>query len=82
MLPEYKLTFDERVGGYVGRLYLKQGYYNYGFAVPDKNGNPDFAVVEGNWYTTENQYNLLAYYRPLGGQYDRLVGALTFDTYY
>jgi len=82
MLPEYKLTYDERVGGYVGRLYLKQGYYNYGFAIPDKNGNPDFAFLEGNWYTTENQYNLLAYYRPIGGQYDRLVGALTFDTYY
>ena len=56
--------------------------YNYGFAIPDKNGNPDFAFLEGNWYTTENQYNLLTYYRPIGGQYDRLVGALTFDTYY
>jgi Domain of unknown function (DUF5103) len=81
MLPEYKLTYDDRVGGYVGRLYLKQGYYNYGFAVPDKNGNPDFTFLEGNWYATENQYTLLAYYRPIGGQYDRLVGALTFNSY-
>jgi hypothetical protein len=82
MLPEYRLTYDERVGGYVGRMYLKQGYYNYGFAVPDQNGNPDFAFLEGNWYATENQYTLLTYYRPIGGQYDRLVGMLTFGTYY
>ena len=82
MLPEYKLTYDERVKGFIGRLYLKQGYYNYGFAVPDAQGNPDFTPLEGNWYATENQYTLLTYYRPIGGQYDRLVGTITFDTYY
>ena len=81
MLPEYRLTYDERVGGYIGRLFLKQGYYNYGFAVPDPIGNPDFSFLEGNWYATENQYTLLTYYRPLGGQYDQLVGAVTFTTY-
>lgn len=82
MLPEYRLSYDERVGGYFGRLYLKQGYYNYGFAVPDKYGNPDFTPLEGNWYATENQYMLLTYFRPMGGLYDRVVGAVTFDTYY
>lgn len=82
MLPENRLTYDGRVGGYVGRLFLKQGYYNYGFAVSDPLGNPDFAFLEGNWYATENQYTLLSYFRPIGGQYDRLVGVITFDTYY
>ncbi len=81
MLPEYRLMYDERVGGYIGRLFLKQGYYNYGFAVPDQNSNPDFSFLEGNWYATENQYTLITYYRPLGGQYDQLVGAVTFSTY-
>ena len=82
MLPEYRLTYDDRVGGYVGRLYLKQGYYNYVFAVPDAQGNPDYSFLEGNWYATENQYTLLTYYRPIGGQYDRLVGGISFDTFY
>lgn len=82
MLPEYRLTYDDRVGGYVGRLFLKQGYYNYGFAVPDDQGHPDFSFLEGNWYATENQYTLLTYYRPMGGQYDRLVGGLSFGTLY
>ncbi len=82
LLPEYKLMYDERVKGYTGRMYLKQGYYNYQFAVPDKNGNPDFELLEGNWYATENQYTLLCYYRPRGGQYDQLVGSKTFNSLY
>jgi hypothetical protein len=81
-LPEYKLTYDERVGAYVGRLYLKQGYYNYGYAVPDDNGNPDFSLLEGNWYATENNYTILTYFRPRGGQYDQLIGAHTFNSNY
>jgi hypothetical protein len=80
MLPAYRLTYDDRVGGYVGQLYLKQGYYNYGYAIPDAKGNPDFSYWEGNWFATENQYTLLTYFRPRGGQYDQLVGAFTFNS--
>ncbi len=80
MLPDFRMTYDERVNAYVGRLLLKQGYYNYQYAVPDDKGNPDFSVIEGNWYATENQYTLLTYYRPRGSQYDRLVGAHTFNS--
>lgn len=82
MLPEYKLKYDERIGAYLGRVYLKQGYYNYAYAVPDSNGNPDFAVLEGSWYATENMYTILTYFRPRGGQYDQLVGAYTFNSNY
>ncbi len=82
MLPEYRMTYDDRVGGYIGKMYLKQGYYNYGYAVADELGRPDFSLLEGDWYETENQYTLLGYYRPLGGQYDQLVGAVSFGTYY
>ncbi len=82
MLPEYRVTYDERFDGYVGKMYLKQGYYNYGYAVEDEFGRPDFSELEGDWYETENQYTLLGYYRPLAGEYDRLVGALSFGIYY
>lgn len=82
LLPEYKMTYNDLVKGYTGRLYLKQGYYNYQFAVPDKNGNPDFTPLEGNWYAAENQYTLLVYYRPRGGQFDQLVGSRTFNSIY
>ncbi|MEP6795133.1 MAG: DUF5103 domain-containing protein [Saprospiraceae bacterium] len=80
MLPEYRMVFDQRVGAYVARLLLKQGYYNYQYAVPAQNGNPDFSVIEGDWYATENQYTVLTYFRPRGGQYDQLVGAHTFGS--
>jgi len=82
LLPEYKMVYNDQINAYTGRMYLKQGYYNYEFAVPDKNGNPDFAPIEGNWYAAENQYTLLCYYRPRGGQYDQLVGTKTFNSIY
>ena len=82
MLPEYRMTYDERIGAYVGRLYLKQGYYNYGYAVPNEKGLPDFAILEGSWYATENQYTVLTYFRPRGGQYDQLIGSHTFNSNY
>ena len=82
LLPEYKLVYNDLARGYTGRMYLKQGYYNYEFAVPDKNGNPDFTPLEGNWYAAENQYTLLCYYRPRGGQYDQIVGTKTFNSIY
>jgi hypothetical protein len=80
MLPEYRLIYDERIGAYTGRLYLKQGYYNYGYAEPDEKGKPDFAILEGSWYATENLYTILTYFRPRGGQYDQLIGAYTFNS--
>jgi Domain of unknown function (DUF5103) len=80
MLPEYRMVFDQRVGAYVARLLLKQGYYNYQYAVPNQNDNPDFSVIEGDWYATENDYTVLTYFRPRGGQYDQLVGAHTFGS--
>lgn len=80
MLPEYKMTYDERVGAFVCRAYLKQGYYNYGYAVPDDRGQPDFSYIEGDWFATENQYTLLVYFRPRGGLYDQLVGILGFNS--
>jgi Domain of unknown function (DUF5103) len=82
MLPEYRLSYDERVGGYIGRVYLKQGYYNYGYAIPNESGKPDFSFLEGNWYATENEYTLLVYFRPRGGQYDQIVGANSFSSNY
>ena len=81
MLPEGKMTWDDRVGSFTGRLFLKQGYYNYEYAVADEKGKLDFAVLEGNWYATENMYTILTYFRPPGGQYDQLVGVHTFSSF-
>ncbi|HEV3250771.1 MAG TPA: DUF5103 domain-containing protein, partial [Puia sp.] len=36
--------------------------------------NASFEFTEGNNIETENDYNILVYYRPLGGRADQLVG--------
>lgn len=79
--PEFKMVYNPAVNAYVGKAYLKQGYYNYMYAaVPKTGGEIDFEPIEGNWYETRNDYTILVYYRPFGGRYDRLIGALTFSS--
>ncbi len=56
-------------------LYLKQGYYNYQYAVKDtKTGEVSQTYVDGSFWQTENLYQALFYFRPWGIRYDLLVG--------
>ncbi|MFM2269626.1 MAG: hypothetical protein RL757_3067 [Bacteroidota bacterium] len=79
---DYKMEFREsanEVRGYHADIYLKQGFYNYLYAVKYKNKpEPDFTSLEGNWFETDNQYTVLLYQRPFGGRYDQVVGYLSF----
>lgn len=77
---EFKLTYDETKQLYTGHSLLKQGYYNYDFAVAGAPGTaPNEAYFEGSHYETENQYDLLVYYRPPGTRADLLIGYQTVD---
>ncbi len=75
----HEMRFVDSLGVYQGKLYLKQGFYNYRYAaVPDP--NPSAATVsassiEGDFWGTENQYFLLLYFRPFGARADELIGA-------
>jgi hypothetical protein len=75
----FKMTYQNVVNAYVADVFLKQGYYNYMYAVVPKKGEkiPDLGEIEGNWYEAENAYTILVYYRPFGERYDRLVAAYT-----
>lgn len=56
-------------------IYLKQGYYNYQYAVYDKSTQTvNYSEINGSFWQTENQYQALFYYRPWGVRYDVLVG--------
>jgi hypothetical protein len=71
----FKLEYDERRLEYAGEVQLKQGFYNYSYAVvPRKTGKPDYSMLEGDWYETENEYHIIIYYRPFGARYDRVIG--------
>lgn len=70
----YRLTYDAGRDMYVGYLFLKQGYYNYYLAIVDDQGNIDIPAMEGSWNETENDYQIIVYYKSLGDLYDRVIG--------
>jgi len=83
--PEFKLVYNNSLNAYVSKVQLKQGYYDYMYGmIPNNkkavNAVPDISEIEGNWFETENQYTILVYYRAFGERYDRVIGAVTFNS--
>jgi hypothetical protein len=73
--PDFELTYHPGYKGYVGKALVKQGYYNYHYAIVNNNtGVGDITLIEGNHFETENEYLFLAYHRKIGEIYDRLIG--------
>jgi hypothetical protein len=69
-----KLTFDSR-GRWYTDLLLKQGVYDYQYVwVSNATKQPDDIILEGNYFETENEYQLLVYFRQVGSRYEQLVG--------
>jgi hypothetical protein len=76
-----KMYYEQKKGGYVGKMLLKQGIYNYQYAIlKDGSKTPDVAAIEGSHFETENNYTILVYYRRMGNRYDELVGIKTGST--
>ncbi len=72
---EFKLSYNADQKRYEGRTYLKQGYYNYHYALNDTiTKKVDVSFIEGTHYQTRNDYYLYVYYRDTGDRYDRLIG--------
>ncbi|WP_339918310.1 DUF5103 domain-containing protein [Yeosuana marina] len=69
-----KMTYDDYDNVYKCALLLKQGFYNYKYVVVEKDGTLNEGAVSGNFYQTENNYKVIAYYRDLGKRYDRIIG--------
>lgn len=71
--PEAKMTYDQKTGHYSTSLLLKQGWYDYqyGFVTPE---GYDTSSIESSFFETENEYEVLVYYRALGSRYDQLAG--------
>lgn len=79
--PEFKMVYNPAISSYVGKVSLKQGYYNYLYAtLPRGADRPDFEETEGDWFETRNTYTVLVYYRPFGGRYDQLIGSYSFGS--
>lgn len=76
----YRMEYDQTAGEYHAAIYLKQGYYDYRFVQLSGEETSDGSPIaitdrtDGNFYQTENEYQVLVYYREPGSRYDRLVG--------
>lgn len=75
----YRMRYYEDQEVYIAEIQLKQGFYDYFYAV-DIDGQLDPAPVEGSWADTENMYQVLVYLQEPGGRYDRLIGYLNFNS--
>ncbi len=76
---DFQLKFSPALNAYVTKQLMKQGYYNYAYALVDKETKKvDFTDSEGNHFETDNAYSILLYYRPVGERYDRVIGGTSF----
>lgn len=72
--PEYRLMLTDS-NYWEAAVLLKQGYYNYQYAVFDSSTQTvNYSEINGSFWQTENTYQALFYYRPWGMRYDLLVG--------
>ncbi|PXX98990.1 hypothetical protein DF185_13990 [Marinifilum breve] len=76
-----KMHYDFDRGAYISKIFLKQGYYNYQFALVDhKTKIPDTGYIEGNHWETENNYIIYVYYHDIALNYDMLIGYKTIKS--
>lgn len=73
-LPQYEMLWNDSTQSYERALWLKQGYYNYQYLQKERDGAFRPVPSQGNYYQTENSYQMLVYFRPIGGRTDELVG--------
>jgi hypothetical protein len=75
LTDEARMRYNQERQAYTGRLLLKQGYYNYHYALKTASSiTPDATYFEGSHFATGNTYDILIYYRPPGSRADLLIG--------
>lgn len=73
-IPEtYLMTYDETNGLYTASILQKLGYYSYQYLWIDNDGKAHPLPSEGNFYQTENHYQVLIYYKGTGMRTWQLV---------
>jgi len=70
---EYKLEYLDERKLYLGNAFFKQGYYDYYYAAVDQTGYTNTELLEGNHFSTENDYIIIVYNRAYGKNYDEII---------
>ena len=69
----YVMEYDTDKQLYTARILQKQGYYSYQYLLITDDGRPHPLPSEGNFFETENHYQILVYYKGTGERTWRLV---------
>jgi len=75
-----KMIFDTARGKFAASLFLKQGVYDYTYVWTNKAGKANDTALEGSHFETENDYQLLVYYRPPSARWEELIGYKVLNT--
>lgn len=68
-----KMTWNPKSRQYETSLLLKQGWYDFQYGIKE-DLQFDINTLEGSYFETENEYEVLVYFRALGSRYDQLAG--------
>jgi hypothetical protein len=55
-------------------IMLKQGFYNYDYLAIAKNGQFNSTAISGSFFETENDYQVVVYYKEIGARFTRVIG--------
>ncbi len=69
---EAEMEYDSKTKGYRTEIFVKQGWYDYSYTVDSKTLPPYY--FEGSRFETENLYEIIVYYRPIGARGDYIIG--------
>ena len=69
-----KMNYNFERKGYEGKLFLKQGYYNYQYGILERGKQKaDVTTIEGDFWDTQCEYSVYLYFKRPGTVYDQLV---------
>lgn len=75
LTDDYKMDYNKEKGVFEKAILIKQGFNNYCYTLLDNQNKLDEKnAIDGNYFETENIYNVLVYYRANGERYDRVIG--------
>ncbi len=79
--PEYKMTYNATQKMFLLNTLVKQGVTDYHYVWTDTNGKTiNEHEFDGTFYQTENNYQILIYYRSPSSRFDELVAFTELNT--
>ena len=79
--PEFKLEYLSHDKAYYGTAVVKQAHYDFYYVIFDeKEQKVDLSFTEGNFFQTENDYQIYIYHKNQMQGYDELIASEYFNS--